>query len=154
MRPPPQQVDAPTCFRARVRCVALLAAALLIPHGGAEAAVHRVWACNDGEKIEQDDLANANVSRNSAWDGRKIKIFGARNETIAFQVIVEADGGGIAKLSAALPELRRRGGGGRIVYAPPAADPTDYVGRPIQIFSENYMNVTTPTPAAWVLRPG
>jgi hypothetical protein len=34
-------------------------------------------------------------SNNTAWDGHKIKIFGARNEIIAFQLIVEADKEGI-----------------------------------------------------------
>ena len=42
-----------------------------------------------------------------------------RNEVVAFQVIVEADARGIAALSVALPELRRRGGGARIAYAAP-----------------------------------
>ena len=49
-----------------------------------------VWAVNDGEKVERDDLDNPNKTANSAWDGHKIKIFGARNEIIAFQLIVEA----------------------------------------------------------------
>ena len=113
----------------------------------------RVWAVGDGEKVERDDLRNRYRASNSAWDGRKIKVFGARNEVIAFQVIVEAGAGGIGALSVALPELRKRGGGASIRYARPAADPTDYVGRPIQLFSVNYLNVTAPTRADWVWRP-
>jgi hypothetical protein len=113
----------------------------------------RVWAVNDGEKVERDDLTHRGRVSNSAWDGRRIKIFGARNEVIAFQVVVEAGAEGVGALSLALPELRRRGGGGRVRYAPPAADPTDYAGRPIQLFSVNYMNVTETTRANWVWRP-
>ncbi|HYY97008.1 MAG TPA: hypothetical protein VE642_00365, partial [Pyrinomonadaceae bacterium] len=131
---------------------ALLSCALL--QAGAAASVARVWAVNDGEKVERDDLNNPNARANSAWDGRAIKIFGARNEVIAFQVMVEAGADGIKSLTARLPELRLRGGGARIRYAPPAADPTDYAGRPIQIFSANYMNVTEPTHASWVFKPG
>jgi len=112
-----------------------------------------VWAVSDGEKVERDDLSNRNRASNSAWDGRRVKLFGARNEVVAFQVIVEAGAEGISELSVALPILRRRGGGGRIRYARPAADPTDYTGRPIQLFSVNYMNVTAPTRADWVWRP-
>ncbi|MCA1620491.1 MAG: DUF4091 domain-containing protein [Acidobacteria bacterium] len=114
----------------------------------------RVWAVGDGEKVERDDLRNRNRASNSAWDGRRIKVFGARNEVIAFQVVVEAGAGGIGALSVALPELRRRGGGASIRYARPAADPTVYIGRPIQLFSVNYMNVTETTRANWVWRPG
>ncbi|HKG12647.1 MAG TPA: hypothetical protein VKB12_04890 [Pyrinomonadaceae bacterium] len=135
----------------------LLSAALLscvILQASALASVARVWAVNDGEKVERDDLNNPNRRGNSAWDGRAIRVFGARNEVLAFQVIVEAGREGIKSLTARLPELRLKGGGARISYAPPAADPTDYAGRPIQVFSVNYMNVTEPTHASWVFKPG
>src|SRR6266446_4203242 len=46
--------------------------------GAADASVGRVWAVNDGEKIARDDLDNPNRASNSAWDGRTIKLFGAR----------------------------------------------------------------------------
>ena len=137
----------------RAAALALLLASCLLP-ATASAAARRVWAVNDGEKVERDDLGNPSARANSAWDGRVVRIFGARNEVIAFQVVVEADARGIGRLSVALPELKRRGGGGRIAYAPPAADPTDTVGRPIQLFSVNYMNVTTPSHAEWVYAPG
>jgi hypothetical protein len=82
----------------------------------AAASVRDVWAVNDGEKIERDDLDNPNKKSNSAWDGHRIKIFGARNEIIAFQVIVEADQDGINQLTIALPELRRQNGSTKISY--------------------------------------
>ena len=107
----------------------------------ASASVRYVWAVNDGEKVERDDLDNPNKNSNSAWDGHQIKIFGARNEIIAFQLIVEAGSEGIKRLTVSLPELRQQGGKARITYAPPALDPTNYVGRPIQLFSLNYMPV-------------
>ena len=131
----------------------LLLFACLTPGAALAGPPSRVWAVSDGEKIERDDLSNRNRASNSVWDGRRIKIFGARNEVVAFQVIVEAGPAGISELSLALPELTRRGGGGRIAYAPPSADPTDYVGRPIQLFTVNYMNVTAATRADWVWRP-
>src|ERR1041385_8943308 len=81
-------------------------------------------------------------------------IFGARNEIIAFQLIVEADQNGIERLTVALPQLTQKGGHAKISYAAPAADPTNYVGRPIQIFSVDYMNVEVPSHADWVYKPG
>ncbi|HKE58593.1 MAG TPA: glycoside hydrolase domain-containing protein [Pyrinomonadaceae bacterium] len=118
------------------------------------ASVQSIWAVNDGEKIERDDLKNPNKGSNSAWDGHKIKIFGARNEIIAFQIVVEADKDGINKLLVALPELRQSDGPAKITYLAPQLDPTIYVQRPIQIFSLNYMNVETPSHAEWVYKPG
>ena len=117
------------------------------------ASVRSIWSVNDGEKIERDDLNNPNKSNNSAWDGQKIKIFGARNEIIAFQIIVEADKEGINGLTVTLKELARRDGKGTIKYTAPTLDPTNYVGRPIQLFSINYMNVEMASRAQWVYQP-
>jgi hypothetical protein len=134
--------------------VTFLISSILVFPVASLASVKQTWAVSDGEKIERDDLNNPNKNSNSAWDGQKIKLFGARNEIIGFQLIVQAEADGIKQLSVALPQLRQQGGAGRITYAPPAADPTNYVGRPIQLFSENYMNVKTPSHADWVFAPG
>src|ERR1044071_7113264 len=111
-----------------------------------------IWAVNDGEKVERDDLNNPNKRENSAWDGHKVKIFGGRNEIIAFQLIIEADQSGIERLTVALPQLVQKGGHAKISYTAPATDPTNYSGRPIQIFSVNYMNVEVPSHAEWVYK--
>jgi hypothetical protein len=140
--------------RAIRKLLTIFLLACFAPCLNATAGVNRIWAVNDGEKIERDDLANRNRASNSVWDGHKIKIFGARNEIIAFQLIVESGAEGIQKLSVALPELRRKGGAAKISYKRPASDPTDYVERPIQLFSVNYMNVTEASRANWVWRPG
>ncbi len=139
--------------KARTLAMVLLLTHLLLP-AGASASEVGIWAVNDGEKVERDDLNNPNKGANSAWDGHKIKIFGARNEIIAFQLIIESGRDGIKQLTATLPELRQRGGRGRIIYAPPALDPTNYVGRPIELFSVNYMNVERASHASWVFKPG
>jgi len=131
----------------------LLLACFLISAIPAKASVRSIWAVNDGEKVERDDLNNQNKQSNSVWDGEKIKVFGARNEIIAFQVIVEADQT-INQLNLGISELRLAGGSAVIKYQKPDADPTVYVGRPIQIFSVNYMNVVTPSNAEWVYKVG
>jgi len=116
--------------------------------------VRTIWAVNDGEKVERDDLNNPNKRANSTWDGRTVKIFGARNEIIAFQLIVEADPDGIAKLQVKLPQLTQKNGKAKITYAAPVSDPANYAGRPIQIFSVNYMNVEVASHAEWVYKAG
>jgi len=118
----------------------------------AAAGVKAVWAVNDGERVERDDRAHPARSGNSAWDGQRVRLFGARNEIVAFQVIVEADGDGIAAASVALPELRH--GDSRIAHAAPVADSSVFVGRDIQLFSLHYLDVTQATKAEWAWEPG
>ena len=112
-----------------------------------------LWAVSDGEKVERDDRAHPLKAKNAVWDGRTVRLAAARNEIVAFQAIVEADGAGIGALHASLPTLRRDGGGA-IEYKAPVADPSLSVGRPIQLFSVHYMNVTAESHAEWAWKPG
>jgi hypothetical protein len=132
--------------------VLTLGLAAWLSAGGVEAGVRRVWAVHDGDKIERDAAAHPATARNSVWDGRVVRLFGARNEVLAFQMIVEADASGVDALTVRLPTLASPRD--RITYRAPAADPTDYLGRPIQIFTVHYMLVTTPSHASWVYRRG
>lgn len=136
------------------KTITLCGLAVLLGAAPAAAGVASVWAVGDGDKVARDAARSPLAKGNAAWDGRTVRLAAARNEIIAFQVIVEADGSGISALSTALPELRRRGGSERIAYAPPTADPTLYAGRPIQIFSVRDMNVTHETHASWAWAPG
>ena len=77
---------------------------------------------NDGEKVERDAVEHPLRAHNSAWDGKVVRISGARNEIVAVQIIVEADGRGIHALSLRLPSLVSPAG--RIVYKAPAETPT------------------------------
>ena len=86
----------------------LLCCLLCVPV--AMGSVRTIWAVNDGEKVERDDLNNPNKVENSAWDGHKVKIFGARNEIVAFQLIIEADQSGVERLKVTLPQLVQKGG--------------------------------------------
>lgn len=136
----------------RAVCLAAVAAALLaVP---ALAGVKRAWAVNDSEKIARDNVASPLAARNSAWDGTRVKLFGAGNEVLAVQLIVEADGKGIGALSVRLPELRLKGKAERIAYAPPGPDPTDSVGRPIQLFALHYLHIPGSSTADWIYKAG
>jgi hypothetical protein len=131
----------------RTVCV-FAVSALLIGAYPAAAQVRRVWAIDDSEKVERDARNHPASARNATWDGRTVHVFGARNEIVAFQLIVEAGAAGVRALSARLPSLVSSRD--RITYQAPRADPTDFVGRPIQLFAVNYMLVTTPSHASWV----
>jgi len=85
-----------------------------------------VWAVNDGEKVNRDALVHPAKKGNSAWDGKTVTLFGARNETVAFQIMVSADS---APLTVKSVELK-----------------FDVPGLETEIFTEHYINVVTPTP--------
>ena len=68
-----------------------------------------VWGIHDGEKIGPDYRESPCKAANQAWDGRRVRVFGARNEVLAFQIIVESDGAGIHGLEVSLPALTLRG---------------------------------------------
>jgi hypothetical protein len=112
--------------------------------------VTAVWAAGDSDTIERDDQAAPRTS--PVWDGTRVRLFGGRNEIVAFQLLVRAGGQGITALSARLPGLARDGEA--IRYQAPAADPTDTRDRPIQLFSVNYMNVARASDATWIYVPG
>jgi hypothetical protein len=114
----------------------------------AVAGIQAIWAVGDGERIERFDRNNPLKNSNSVWDGEKVTLFGARNEIIAFQLIVESDLAGIGALTASLPVLTHRDWNSRVVYRPPELDPSQYVDRPIQLFSVNYVYVANPTKAS------
>jgi hypothetical protein len=142
----------PTLTRRQLLATPL--AALVARSSAAGTPSPSVWAVGDGEKVKRDDLRDPNERGSSVWDGRRVRLFGARNEVIAFQVVVEAGAAGIARASVRISGLARRGGGAKISYTPPSADPTEYAGRPIQLFSVNYLSVATPTHARWIFAPG
>ncbi len=136
-------------MRRPVSIVILIAVAAPV-HAG----IRSLWAVGDGEKVPPDAQAGPPAAGNGVWDGGTVRLFGAGNEVLAFQLVVQADAAGIGALSVSLPELRLRGGDARIAYAPPVADPSLSAGRPIQLFSVRSMNVTQETRAAWVWAPG
>src|SRR4029079_16780335 len=107
----------------RVWLIATLSLGFFIPNTSAP--VRPIWAVKNGEKIERDDLNNRNKQTNSAWDGSKVKIFGARNEIIAFQLIIEADKDGVNRVNVNLPQLVQKGGKEKISYTAPTIDPTN-----------------------------
>lgn len=129
--------------------IGLLLLAAQLP---AQRAVPRVWATHDGTRVMRDGPAHPDRDGNAVWNGHEIRLLAARNEIVAFQVIVEANDA-ISALSAALPLFTHASGEPVLRYAAPAPDPTQYVDRPIQLFSQHYLDVRQRTRASWVFAP-
>ena len=107
-----------------------------------EYGITTVWAVDDCEKVKQDDLEHwAKTSpRNTVWDGRTINIFGARNEIVAFQVIIESRNGGATDVNVFLDSLSC--GSAVIKNTVQGSGPFNFVGKKIELFTESYVNVT------------
>ena len=102
-----------------------------------------VWAIDDGEKIKQDatSLPFKSGGSNPVWSpGQPIRLFALKNETVAFQVVVEADAAPLDGVTVDLASLDGPGGQS-IANAAGATDPTSFVGRPIERFVEHYFTI-------------
>ena len=125
------------CFPSVLLLAVLLAAGSDPP--AARQAGPRVWATHDGTKVLRDDLNNSDKAGNAVWDGGRVRLMAARDETIAFQIIVEATAP-IASLDVTMPRLTRSNGA--------ALEATG------DVFAQHYLHVTERTRATWVFRPG
>lgn len=70
--------------------------------------IARIWAVDDCEKIQQDDLSNplaTDYANNKVWNGNRVNIFGGRNEIVGFQLIIEGGTAGASSVDVGLPNL-------------------------------------------------
>ena len=112
--------------------------------------ITRIWAVDDGEKIRKDDIANPLASDpvNAVWANNSINIFGGRNEIVAFQLIIQADKSGASMVNIKISDLQN---GTSVIPGSAAgpADPFDYRGRYIELFTEHYLNMIKRSPPEW-----
>jgi len=111
-----------------------------------------VWANNGQDKVTKDELrasSDANSVPNSVWDGEKITLFGAKNETLAFNLILEAMSENVENIKVEVSTLR--GPGGSLISTQPV-DCSDisgdeclklfnYTGRNIELFYVRYLQI-------------
>ena len=102
-----------------------------------------IWV-NDGlDKVTKDELrvSSGDIVTNSVWNGSKIKLFGARNEVIAFNLIIESAYADSTDISLSISELQ--GPNGHVIRSKPVSksDVFNYVGRDIEIFLVEYLPI-------------
>ena len=138
------------------RIVLLLAVATFaLPRLPAQTSgIQRVWAVDDGERIKKTATNHplATSSDNKVWNGSSISLFGAGNEVIAFQLILQGKSSGATNVNVRLDSLHKsttpkftiKNTGG-------IGDPFNYVGKRIELFVQHYMNVTARSnaPSLW-----
>jgi hypothetical protein len=107
------------------------------------AGIGAVWA-NDGEdKVTQDELraSNSTPVANSLWNGNTISLFGAKNEVVNFNLILEAPVNPATNVGIGISNLT--GPGGSIIrYSPHAAnDVFNWANTEIEIFYVRYLQI-------------
>jgi hypothetical protein len=106
--------------------------------------IARVWANEGGDKVTRDELRavdDPDAVHNSVWDGVGISLFGARNEVVAFNLVLEAPEAEAKSVVVTLGELV--GPDGATIASRPASgdDLANTVGRNIELFYVRYLEI-------------
>src|SRR5919201_4740670 len=117
-----------------VVAVGLVPAGLAQTTAGAAPSDLAVWAVGDSDKIARDDARSPLQRRNGVWDGHGIHIFGARNEVVAFQIMLSGGATGARRVDVALTPLRNGRASIDNLQAPRPADSNDYRGKHVELF--------------------
>jgi len=126
----------------------LLIAVFLVILGGfapdcGAAAISAVWANDGHDKVTKDELRlseGADVC-NAVWDGNTVRIFGAKNEVVSFNLVIEAAGGKAKDISVELDRLEGPGGATITSREASGEGVFDYTGRNIELFYVRYLQI-------------
>lgn len=127
--------------RSLVALLALGALAGLLTLTRSAAATPTVWAIDDGEKIKRDATALPFQSgaQNPVWSpGQPIRLCGLRDETVALQIVVQADANALTSVTVDLDALDGPNGAH---LRNSSNDPLTFLGRPIERFVEHYFDI-------------
>lgn len=106
--------------------------------------IAHVWANEGGDKVWRSELRatdDPNAALNSVWDGTGISLFGARNEVVAFNLVLEAPAADATNVNVSLISLAGPGGA-TITTVPASGDGVfNYVGRNIELFYVRYLEI-------------
>ncbi len=107
-----------------------------------EGAIAYVWANNGEDKVTADELRasqSPGATLNSVWDGTQVSIFGARNEAVAFNLILESPAQNAKNVDIRLSALTNQNG----VSISSAADgsPFNFIGQNIELFYVRYLEI-------------
>lgn len=122
--------------------------ALLATAGNAQGRISAVWANDGGDKVLAEErrvsgglsIAPAQGPKNSVWDGAAISLFGARNESLGFNLVIES-ADGASDVTVRLDRLDGPGGAAIASRTARGDGVFDYTGRNIELFRVAYLPV-------------
>ena len=103
-----------------------------------------IWANSGEDKVTRDELRGATDSSaviNNTWDGSKITLFGAKNEVVAFNLILESPASAASNVTVTFDTLS--GPGGASITSTPATGNGvfNWVNRNIELFYVRYLEI-------------
>lgn len=106
--------------------------------------ISAVWANDGGDKVTQEErraTANPSSVMNKLWDGNQVKVFGARNEVVGFNLVLEAKGSETGALEVRFDTLTGPNGA-EIKSVPTTGDGVfNWTQRPIELFYVRYLEI-------------
>ncbi len=106
--------------------------------------IAKVWANEGGDKVTRDELranTNPNSVLNSVWDGINISLFGARNEVISFNLVLEVPTTTATNVNVSLTSLTGPGGASITTTTTAGNGVFNFVGRNIEFFYVRYLEI-------------
>ncbi len=106
--------------------------------------ISALWANDGGDKVPQEEIrvkGTTPAPKNSVWTGDKVKLFAAKNEVVAFNVVLEAANLTAENVSVAFSKLT--GPRGAIIGSVPALHDHvfDWTQRNIELFYVRYLKI-------------
>ena len=120
-----------------------------------EPGLSAVWANEGGDKVAREETraaADPTAVHNSVWDGERVRLFAARNEIVAFNLVLEAAADrGAQRVRVALDRLE--GPDGAVIQGREAAGDGvfDWNGRDIELFYVRYLQIKGISVFGWAL---
>jgi hypothetical protein len=107
-------------------------------------AITAVWANEGGDKVTRDELratGHTSAVANGAWDGSCIKVFGAKNEIVSFNVVLEAATAQASKVTVSLGNVT--GPGGTVIRSAPRTTDKlfDWTTTEVELFYVRYLQI-------------
>lgn len=106
--------------------------------------MYAVWANDGGDKVTRDELragCDPLFVKNSVWDGAKIQVWGAKNETVAFNLVIEAPNAALNNVAVSFDDLAGPNGAHIRGTTTSGNGVFNYVNRNIELFHVRYLQI-------------